>query len=1120
MKTGRQSRWIYTLAALAGFASMASAQKKITYDDHLKPLFRDKCLNCHNPDKRKGDLDLSSYSGMMAGSSSGDVVDGRDPELSMLYRVVAHLEKPHMPPKKPKLPAANLNMLKAWVAGGALENNGSKARVVKKRVLKVALSFSSTGKPKGPPPMPTTLLLDPVIRTKRTTAIRALAHSPWAPLVAIGGQQQVLLYNSKTLQLVGVLPFPEGDPAVVRFSRNGSLIMVAGGRGADSGRAVVFDVKSGKRVTLVGKEYDTPLAADLSGDQRLIVMGGPAKLVKLYDVNTGELRHRIKKHTEWVMAAAFSPDAVLLATGDRNGGLLVWEANTGEPFFTLKGHSKSITDLAWRDDGNVLVSASEDGTVRLWNMADGRQIKSFTAHSGGVLGVHMAHNNQIATSGRNGQVYLWDGNGKRLKQFRKGGDLAMRVVIDHESKRTITADFAGKVYVYDNATGKQIGTLDANPPTIGQRLAALRDQLKKAEMAPAKLAAAVTAADKHLKTTNASLAAAVANEKKQNSEASAAEGRHKSAAKRRAALSKEINKAAPTRDRRAKDETAKAKVMHAAQATWDKAKTVEANEHKRNGQLKNTVTQKKQAFDKAQADAKAKANDKELAKRSAEAKKQFDAASKQLKSQASKVAAATGNVKKANQKLVSAKASFAKAQAAANQSRKQYQAWAKESKALDAKRTVDIKKQGTALAEAKKLKAQTIPALKKQQADALKRMANAKIAADERKWRQGQLQHWELAAIYTGVYKAQTVLMDAELAYQKTVDDLEAARAAADGAVDEVKQADKFIGEAPKLVKTAETKATATAKTLAAAESEMKPHQDKLDKFLGESNQVGADKSEAAKELTRQPGRIVYYRRKLKERQGPRDSTRNQLKPKTAALAAAGKVRDAAVKKEAEAKKKAGELAKAHQQKIKELKSAEADAKAKKDDKNLAKISSDKKKQVAATAAPLKAIQKQILQLTAAIKTATKKFDQAKKSHAPYESKYKRAEADYKAYAKRIADAQKLQKELTNKVAALGKRETELVKIMAPIQKGYEVVRTKLAAAKLAHKKAAATLASARSNHTNAPKRLTVARSQISQTAKEAKAGETTVAEAKKKVAEAKSVLAKKATEYQKAAGN
>ena len=212
MKLNRIFFGLGTLVMAGALTATAFGQSKITYDQHLKPLFEDHCLNCHNPDKRKGDLDLSSFTGLMAGGSSGEVVDGTDPEVSILYRVMAHLEKPFMPPKKPKLPANQLNLVKAWVTGGALEHNGSKARPKRKQTVKVALNFVTTGKPKGPVAMPGTLLLEPVVRTQRTTAIRALAHSPWAPLTAIGGQKQVLVSNTKTLQLAGVLPFPEGDP--------------------------------------------------------------------------------------------------------------------------------------------------------------------------------------------------------------------------------------------------------------------------------------------------------------------------------------------------------------------------------------------------------------------------------------------------------------------------------------------------------------------------------------------------------------------------------------------------------------------------------------------------------------------------------------------------------------------------------------------------------------------------------------------------------------------------------------------------------------------------------------------------------------------------------------------
>ena len=52
-------------------ASSASAEDKINFEDHIKPILRDKCLSCHNTNKKSADLDLSSYSSLMQGGASG-----------------------------------------------------------------------------------------------------------------------------------------------------------------------------------------------------------------------------------------------------------------------------------------------------------------------------------------------------------------------------------------------------------------------------------------------------------------------------------------------------------------------------------------------------------------------------------------------------------------------------------------------------------------------------------------------------------------------------------------------------------------------------------------------------------------------------------------------------------------------------------------------------------------------------------------------------------------------------------------------------------------------------------------------------------------------------------------
>ena len=56
---------------------------------------------------------------------------------------------------------------------------------------------------------------------------------------------------------------------MLKFSRNGGLLLAGGGRGGQSGKVVVWDVKTGKRIFEVGNEPDAVLAADISADQQL-----------------------------------------------------------------------------------------------------------------------------------------------------------------------------------------------------------------------------------------------------------------------------------------------------------------------------------------------------------------------------------------------------------------------------------------------------------------------------------------------------------------------------------------------------------------------------------------------------------------------------------------------------------------------------------------------------------------------------------------------------------------------------------------------------------------------------------------------------------------------------------
>ena len=463
-------------AALVLFAAPVFAQdaaaEKITYNDHILPLFKAKCGSCHNANDRKGGLTLDNYAGTMQGGSSGTVVEGGDSGASYLWSLVTHESEPKMPPNADKMPEAELALIKKWIDGGLLETSGSSAKMKKKSSL---AKIEVSGERPAEIAMPVAYLGDPIIQSPTRNAVTALACSPWAPLAAISGHRQITLYHTQTFEVLGVLPFPEGQPQILKFSRNGAMLMAGGGRGGASGKVIVYDVKTGERKAEVGDEYDSVLAADISADLTMIALGGPKKMIRVYSTETGELLFENKKHTDWITAVEFSPDGVLLASGDRSNGLVVWESSTGKEFYNLIGHQGMITDISWRPDSNLVGSASEDNTIRLWEMNNGTEVKKWNAH-GGCLSFDFIRDGRMISNGRDRVVRLWNGDGAQIREFPAQGDLGMEVAFDAESERAIGGDWSGMVRIWNAADGALLNEFNTNPPTIDATIAQIEQQ--------------------------------------------------------------------------------------------------------------------------------------------------------------------------------------------------------------------------------------------------------------------------------------------------------------------------------------------------------------------------------------------------------------------------------------------------------------------------------------------------------------------------------------------------------------------------------------------------------------------------------------------------------------------
>lgn len=277
-------------------------------------------------------------------------------------------------------------------------------------------------------------------------------------------------------EIIGGLPFTGGTLHDLRFSRDGRLLVAAGGRGAESGTLNVYDLTTGEVRQMIEGDDDVFLTADLSSDERFVAAGGPTKAVTIHDLGTGKERTRIEKHTDWVTEVAFRPDGKLLASGDRSGGLFVWESETGAIVFTLPGHKAAVTRLVWSADGSRLTSASEDGQLLMWNMKDGFKLQEVAAHQADVLdrwsryiGVLDAgllpgrHDGAVFTVGRDRCLRVWGDDEKQRLELCGLAFLPTAAAASRDGRWIMCGDRDGLLHAID------LSSLRAVDVTVTQR---------------------------------------------------------------------------------------------------------------------------------------------------------------------------------------------------------------------------------------------------------------------------------------------------------------------------------------------------------------------------------------------------------------------------------------------------------------------------------------------------------------------------------------------------------------------------------------------------------------------------------------------------------------------------
>ncbi|MBX7211891.1 MAG: DUF1553 domain-containing protein [Verrucomicrobiaceae bacterium] len=175
---------------------------KDVFETQVRPLLRERCVECHGKDKQKGELRLDAKVFAFKGGHNGAAIIAGKPEDSPLFLRIASADgDERMPPKGAALTRDQIAVVRSWIEAGAVwqESEADRAALVDTRkqhwsVQPVRTDFSSDSS------------IDSFIRAK--LAEKGLAMSPEA--------DRRTLIRRLSFDLHGLPPAPERVEQFVR----------------------------------------------------------------------------------------------------------------------------------------------------------------------------------------------------------------------------------------------------------------------------------------------------------------------------------------------------------------------------------------------------------------------------------------------------------------------------------------------------------------------------------------------------------------------------------------------------------------------------------------------------------------------------------------------------------------------------------------------------------------------------------------------------------------------------------------------------------------------------------------------------------------------------------------
>jgi Planctomycete cytochrome C/WD domain, G-beta repeat len=292
------------------------------FSTDIAPLLQRRCAGCHGEENAKGHYRLDTFARLTkTGDSDLPPLVAGKPRESELYRLLIESDATErMPQKADPLPAAEIALIEHWIASGAEYDGGATDRPLAALARGAMLRAAPAHYPRPAP-------------------ITALAFSPDARRLAVGGYYEVTIWNLDDTQLVRRIGgLPERITGLAWHPQTGRLA-VAGGSPAQWGSVALVDPATDAPPRFLCDLSDTALCVAFSPDGTRLAAGGADRALRLFDTASGQTLRVLRLHADWVQSVAFDESGGRIVTASRDRTAKVLEVATGALAATYSGVS-------------------------------------------------------------------------------------------------------------------------------------------------------------------------------------------------------------------------------------------------------------------------------------------------------------------------------------------------------------------------------------------------------------------------------------------------------------------------------------------------------------------------------------------------------------------------------------------------------------------------------------------------------------------------------------------------------------------------------------------------------------------------------------------------------------